>query len=427
MTKRDFFIAAMQAEMYIFRKWVISCFAMTKDDVTEAGYSKQYWLTTPTDSKQRYFYSPDTDGETVVIDDSNTSQRLFDFKERITLQPGDLPNVKEVIDTTYGNVLFNAMVLCWAFGDNIPFVKGRVKPSSIEGTIAALLSKGIITTAQYVKFMSAIGALAGFTQLCAPAASLKTMTVDPAILKRRDELFLEHADRLGDPAILAAIDKELSEMDKASFVGDSAEDFFIKGKAFDVLRKKAYVSYGEEKGFGESTGKQTIIKKSLREGLDFSEMPAIADSARAASFARGNQTALGGESVKYFYRIFQNTNIAEPDCDTKSGLWWDIDEGNWRTFVGRYMIVTDNAALPIDETIARGAIGKRVHVRSPYLCKTEEPSFCAKCAGDSLSLNPTGVHVAISDVGSTFMLVAMKQMHGVALTTVPYQMKKAIT
>lgn len=426
MNKRDFFVAALKAEMFRYKKWIISCFAFTDGDVHEAGSSKSYWLTTQPNDKKRYFFSPDDGTTLIAIEGSSVDQRLLDFKERLTLQPGDLPNVKEVTDTTYGNALFNAMVLCWAFGDEVPYQNGRVNGGALERVIAGLLSAGTVSVAQHLRYMEAMGALGGLSQLCTPSASPKTMTIDPAILKRRDELFREHADRLHDPAVMAAIDKELSAMDRASFKGDDAENFFIKAKTFDVSRKKAYISYGEEKGFGEATGQTTLIKKSLREGLDFNEMAAIADSARAGSFFRGNQTALGGESVKYFYRIFQNTKIAEDDCGSTSGLWWEVDDNNWKSFVGRYMQLP-NGPVRIDEALAKGAIGKRILVRSPFLCKTVEPSFCVKCAGDGLALNPTGVHVAVSDVGSTFMLVSMKKMHGVALSTAPYNPRKAIT
>lgn len=426
MNKWEYLALCLKHDMVIYKRWVLSCFAVTKGDTYEEGYPKKLFLTRQEGDDKRYFHDPMNEENLIPIEGSSIQARLFDFKERIKLAAGMLPNVKEPVETTVGNVIFNAAVLCFAFGDKIPFMTGEINGEKLEAKLAMMFLKGELNAEEIRRYMKSITAMAGYSQLCAPSASPQTMTVNPAILKRRDELYKQHAHELNDPAVLAGIDAELVKMDAEAFKGDPAEKFFVSSKTRSTRRKKAKISYGQEAGFAELGGEKPFIPQSLAEGLKFDQMPAIADAARSASYSRGKETALGGESVKYFYRIFQNTKIAVDDCGIKVGLTWNVTEGNYKRFLGQYLI-SNGVPVRIDETVAKASIGKTIEVRSPVLCKTIAPSFCAKCAGDTLSLNPTGVHVAISDVGSTFMLASMKAMHGKSLSTAKYNFNSAIT
>jgi hypothetical protein len=84
-------------------------------------------------------------------------------------------------------------------------------------------------------------------------------------------------------------------------------------------------------------------------------------------------------------------------------------------------------ATRLTEAMLKGMIGKKVKIRSPMLCKTAAPSFCARCVGDGFAANPTGLHIAISDVGSNFMYAFMQAVHGKALKTARYRFKHSIT
>jgi hypothetical protein len=433
LDKRTYFLKALNAEAFLYKQWILQMFAVFKPDNRNFDEREQYpyMILSGVRSREGYwsFLDPvDTNGG--IIAGSGHDKPIFDLHEKIKLKKGELPNVDRDLETTYGNVLVNMMVLCWPFGGKIPFITGQIKAGQLDSLVAAMLEDypegdaprkpDRIYVDELLKYTDAMSALGGLAQLCAPAASPKTMTVDPSVLKRRDELIREAGETIHDPAVLAKIETELIAMDRATFEGDPALKFFVKAKTFNVARKKMHIMHGAELGFGDSTKKLPVITTPLVDGIDISQMPALADSLRAGSYNRGAETALGGESVKYFYRIFQNSKVVEDDCGVKEGLSWTVTKDNASMFIGQYQIKAGQSVAMSPDDVQK-LIGSKISVRSPMLCKSVAPSFCAKCVGDILARAPTGLHIAASDVGSAFMASSMAAMHGKALTTARYQ------
>lgn len=461
MDKRSFFIEAMQSKAYLHKEWIISAFTVidnNEDDAdnldpkkakkkTRLSRDYPYKIIRLKDKKGYCFKDPVEEGTIIEIEGSDKTKPLFNLKERIVLKPGDLDNVKQEVDTLYGNALVNAIIFIYPFGDKVEFMTGRLSGSRLDKYISERLTDTPedgdprdpkkLYVDEYVKYAQAVSSLAGLAFLGVPACSPKLLTVDPKILIRRDELFEENKDNLHDPAVVARIEAELVAMDKESFKGDLAEGFLIKGSNYDVSRKRAKIMYGVETGFGDSAKGAKPVRTSLSEKWDIRQMPAMVNSLRAASYNRGNQTALGGESVKFFYRVFQNTRILEEDCGVRNGMLWDITESNYKTFVGLYPAfkdgirqtdaTTENLSKPMTEDYLKSKIGNKLLIRTPMLCKTKAPSFCARCVGAQIASSPTGVHITMSDVGSIFMLCFMKAMHGKALKTAFYDFNTSIT
>jgi len=432
MDKRQYLIEALQAGAYKRKDWIISAFSVVRN-TTAINANYPYAIVHQPNDPAVYFIDPNDPDTLTVIDGATQQQAVFGLKDRITLQPHDIPNVMQTTETNLGNVLINCMLFVYPFGGKIPFMTGRLKAGKIEALVASLLTPnpepGVerdptkIYVDEYVKYCEAVSASAGLTQLCVPSASPKTMSVDPAVLKRRDELLLEYGNQLHDPAIVARIETELTQMDREWFKGDPGEGFLLSAKSVDVSRKRAFVMVGVETGFSDTRDGVEPIKKSLNEGWDLNQMPAMVNNARSGSYNRGHETALGGESVKYFYRVFQNTRVVEDDCQTTEGLLWTITEDNYTTFAGLW--TTEGVVL--DNATTKALIGKTIKIRSPMLCRTASPSFCAKCVGNLLAANPTGLHIAASDVGSIFMSTFMGAMHGKALRTAKFDYRNAIT
>lgn len=170
-----------------------------------------------------------------------------------------------------------------------------------------------------------------------------------------------------------------------------------------------------------------LNKNSLDEGWDIRELPQMADTARSGSYARGKETALGGESVKTFYRIFQNISISDDDCKTKLGFEYLITEKDAKRYIGLNAIKPDGSTYMITAENVSPLINTKVKIRTPMLCKIKAPNFCKVCAGASLSEKPDAVHIVTSDVGSAFLNSRMSAMHGRALRTVKYDYKRLIT
>ena len=464
MDKRTFFIEAVKAGAYIRKDWVISIFAVTvlpnindvkpamqkitQDDGKEIirfedvkiGNEFFHYKLVSVDGDDEGVYFINPEGKAEKIDGVTQRKALFIGGEPLDLELGELPNVFSPQKTCYSEAIVNATIFIFPFGNRVPYMSGSLSPGKIEKAVLALLEETIpddpskrkldrIYVDELPKFGRCMTALSGFAALFAPAASERTVTVDPAVIKRRDELLEQYKDQLHDPAIFALIVKELKEMDEASFKGDPSERFFInKDKMFGINRMKTFIVIGSEAGFGDKSKGDQPITTSLAEKWDVKELPRFADVLRAGSYNRGAQTALGGESVKYFYRVFQNTQVVSKDCGVKYGFPIPVMEGFENKLIGFYPVdangKTREEAFTGEEL--KKLVGKTVSIRSPMVCKATKPSYCAICVGKALALTPTGLHIAVSDVGSTFLYAFMGAMHGKALVVARYDFKLAI-
>lgn len=445
MDRRDYFIEALQSNAFKYKEWILQLFSVTMRDDAVSPNNYPYQIVFKPDDSTVYFRDPNNNGELSVIDGATDDEPICSFKDRITLNPFDLDNVSVLTETTYGNTLLNAMLLAYPFKNKIPFLTGKLRAAAFENAVSRLLAEyppegterdpKRIYIDEYLVYANTAASLAGLSQLCTASGSAATCTISPDVIKLRDELLVQYKDQLHDPAIVAMIEERLTRLDRERIKEAGADAFFLKDKSYDVVRKRVFIMVGAETGFADTRKGIEPITKSLEEGWDLDQLPAMVNNLRHGSFSRGAETALGGESVKNFYRIFQNTTVVEQDCGSNQGLQWTITESQYKWFIGLHQILPNTefgTVRSADETRLteerlKGMIGKTIHIRSPRGCNTVEPSYCARCVGDTVALNPTGLHTTTSDVGSIFMSIFMGAMHGKALRTARYDFKSCIT
>lgn len=443
MDKREYFLAALKAGAAYRKDWVLAAFSMIMEE--EDAYTKDPYPYRIVRWNGEYrFLDPEKNGDLTLLEGTNPNEPPFHLKEKIKLKAGAIPNLKKDVETTYGNLLFNYLVLVWPFYDKIEYLEGRITAKQVEELIQKRLVdepeggapqpgdpdwKGgpdaPIYVSEYLKFSEAMFSLVGYTQLCVPSATPKALTTHPDIPKLKAKLLEENKDRLHDPAVIAKIEAELVKLDKEWLKGDPSEGFYIKKGSFDVKRKKLRLMYGAEMAFSDGS-RAELVANSLDEGWDISKMPSMMNSLREASYNRGALTALGGETVKYFLRVFQNTKIAEQDCGSKLGREKAVTEENYQRFVGFYKINPDGVERLTEENL-RKYIGRTITVRSPMYCLTPSTSYCAVCMGDANAEHPKALGALGAEVGSTFMNISMAAAHGKALAVARYDFKKSIT
>jgi hypothetical protein len=433
MKKLDLFLAAMNAELYRKRAWVISVFALTNEaseDWKKDPYPYRI-VQTPTSF---FFVDPTDVSKLVMIEDSVIGVPLFNVAEPVDLEPGMVTNLtKGKAETSYGNVLLNYAMLVYAFGKKIEFLPGKIKPTQLENLVIEKLKDNVpveernesdIYVDEYLKFCDAAFYLTAFTQICVPSASAKTLVAAPGIIEFRKKLIEENKDRLQDPVVVAKIDAALVEYDKAYMKGDIGEDFLIGGKAYAVVRKKLYGMHGAETGLEEKIDVD-LIQNSLSEGWDISKFPAMNNSLRAGSFNRGAQTMLGGESVKWLLRGSSNISVTIDDCGSVMGVKRFIDQLNFEKYIG-FSIVEEGATKLLTKENVNGYMNKEVSVRSPMFCKLTKTDFCKCCVGSRLAASPTGLSTAISEYGSSFLAIFLALSHGKALQLAKMDYKKQL-
>lgn len=446
MLKHEFYLTAMKEGAHLRKAWVIAAFSVVRTTAEPLPWDIRY---TP-DETLGYTRQPDGSFEWEALEEliqDSTPDGLMEFPtevpafvpaframEYLDLKAGDVPNLKQDVKTTYGDVLFNYRVLVYAFDDLLEYQVGPVSIKKIEKWIAANMVSDVepgeqeddakLYVRKYLRYGQAIADLAGFTQLFVPAASARSLQTHPEARQRREELLEKHKDRLHDPAVVAEIQNELVAMDRNWIKGDPSEGFFTSDKQFNTARKRQFLIHGPEAGFSEG-GSAELVVNSLDEGWDISKMPAMVNSLRAGSYYRGALTALGGESVKFFLRVFQNTYISEKDCGSTLGAVKLID-ANSRDLEGMYHITANGPELLTFESLER-LKGQRIRLRSPLYCKTAHSDFCETCMGIHNSNNPLGLGSMAAKVGSTFMSIMMASAHAKELKTAPLRVESFLT
>lgn len=436
MKTADYYLAALNAGCYKKKRWVLSVFSILIDS-KEKGEAYELVRT----EKNIFFRDPTDLKNLILLEDADVKRPLLSFKDRITCGPDVVPNMTKVTDTTCGNLLFNYYALIYALGKKIPYMEGRITPKQIEALIQPRLTSNPVNNgenydpndlnpiyvSEYKKFNRAMFGLMGFTQLCVPSATPRTMSTDPRIPEIRKKLLEKYAGRLNDPAVISLIDAELIKVDKAWMAADpdGGDGFYVNpNKSYDVVRKKVFLMHGAEAGFKEGTDVD-FIENSLNEGWDIEKLPSMVNSLREGSYNRGRDTALGGEAVKFLGRVFQNTVIAEKDCGSTMGWNKRVTEDNYVAYEGFYRITPQGPVILTAEYL-KSQIGKEIYMRTPMLCRTPKTAFCECCMGAKNALNPTSLGLLAADVGSQIMGIFMGAMHGKSLKTAKYDFKTSI-
>jgi hypothetical protein len=339
---------------------------------------------------------------------------------------GTIENLGQDVDTTYGNILANYILLIYPFGTKFPFLNKRFNAGALEQEIADRLRTNpedphdrdvnAIYVDELLKFNNAAMSLTAYTQVCVPAASEKSITPPPGIKEYRQKLLLEYADRLHDPAIIALIDKKLVEFHKEYMKGDIAEGFLITGKSYDVVRKELYLMGGAAVGLDDS-GKFELVTRSLVEGWDPNDFAILNTVSRSGSFSRGAETEKGGEETKWLFRASSNMSVTEENCGATVGVDILALPGQERSLIGFTAILNDGAQKVITKEDVGSYLGRRLMLRSPMYCRISKTDFCQVCVGPRLANNPTSLSTAVAAYGSSFMSIAMSAMHSTVLKT----------
>ena len=449
MDKRDLFLKAMKAGAYRRYKWAMSAFTLIKEDEDE-------WMKDPfpyrivQKSDGHYFIDPDNNNQLTLLEGSDSTQPIYQIKEPLTLEVGDLENVVSTVQTNYGTALINQTVLCHPFKNKIPYISERFSARKIESLIVPRLrdtpedpserEDQYIYVDEYLKYADAMFSIVAYTQISVPAHTEKSLIQCPGIYELRNQLLTEYKDRLHDPAVIAIIDAALIKHYKEWLKGDDSLGFLISKKSIDIVRKKLFMMHGAETGLEENVD-VVLIKNSLSEGWDVNSFPAMNNSLRAGAFNRGQQTELGGVAVKDLLRASSNLKITEDDCGSQLGLTIKAEVGEEDKLIGFTTIGSkiDNTKNDDGQAVIKfeqvkitdenvGAyIGKVIKLRSPMFCQLEKTDFCKVCVGDRLATSPTGLPTVVSAYGSTFLGLFMSAAHAKALTVADMDYTTAIT
>lgn len=426
MDKREYFLKSIQEGLYKEKGWMIRAFALVRENQKEEEVPD--WMLYQ--SAAGFFYKDPEQNKLVQIEHKHKGGPLIDYNDELFIAKGELPFVTSDVTTSYRRILWHAIVIYYPFGTKIPFTDKEHNLGKLEDQIAANFADDVDTPEledpkffyprQLELYYEAVAYLRGLAMLFVPAASPKSLTVDPKILKRRDEIFNDPKINMNDQAVAAQVEAELTTMDKDSFKGDPAERFLISKKDFKVIRKKRMIAVGSESSLTPDS-RTNYIPRSLDDGIDIERFPDYNNGMRSGSYKRGVETQAGGEFFKWLVRQSLNIQSNNEDCGSRFGLPDMVTDFNKTSLLG-YSIVAPKGHVVLTEDNIGSYLGKTVFLRSPGMCQEKAPDYCHVCLGPKLSANTDAIPIAFSQFGNDVMLESMGAMHGKSLEVADFDL-----
>lgn len=419
MKLRDYFILGLEEGLGEKLYWVNKLFYELHGKDKLFGYALEPYFR----EGKMYFLK---DGEEIELEDYKPGRSPLHFREPFTLNKGDILNYQDDVSivTTYGNILCNHLCLILPFGDLFKFEPGLFNPSKIEKSILDVLQddpdvidysnpikadKPNVYVWQYLMFCDHALFLTGFSNGYVTTTTEKSIMGSPDRDKVRGKWLKENQHRLTDPEAVAELSRLLKELDDEYLKGDESIGYYESSKKASDARRKMHYFFGGEDPFGDGS-KVDLIPKSLEEGFDVDKLPTMNSAARAGSYNRGAETALGGVATKVMYRMAGTIRISEDDCKSLVGVPTTVTKDNAEEIVGNSYVEGKVVKLITGAGMSE-LIGKTINIRSPITCGTEGKNICKVCAGEKLSINPAGIPAAVASMGGTMMMIFMKSMH----------------
>lgn len=438
MKKLDYLKLAFKHQCYKKRAWVMSAFALVKED--PEGYKQNPYIgrlvQDPTGVR---FYTGNSDTPLETIEDAVAGQPLFNFKEKLVVDAGFGINAQSPVETCIGNLLVNAVLLYDVFGNRFPFVTGKISIENLESTIAAKLKDNPAPEEardpknfyvdEYIKFVDNVQFVCGLSQLCVYSATQKNMVAAPGFKEFKQKLNEKYKGRLNDPVVLTQYEKELSEYDENWVKDDPTNGILMSGRVKANARRKMFLAVGSGMNIFTDSLEVKPVQTSLEEGwpTDPELFAAMLSSARSGSFSRGSETQKGGVSAKVLLRATGNFTIKGDDCGSNVGILRVFTKKIVDQLVGRSVKTSGGWKLVATPEEAGPLLDKPLLVRSPMYCHSAGDVICKTCAGEKLANNPNGLSTPITEVSAIILNTAMKAMHGKVISTAHLDIETAFS
>ena len=343
-------------------------------------------------------------------------------QDECLLHAGVLPSYKEKepLKTTIGRVYMNYLLFCDKLGDVVPYINDRLD-NKVENILKDLILRGKIKNSQGKECVENINYIANSPEFVSPNLTLKSLTTNPEVGKRRKELLEQYKDKIkaGDSIAMSEVESQLIKMDKDWLKDDPSMRYFKinEKKMFNNVRKKLLLVHGSVKKFGQA-GSFDFIPTSLEEGYQQKTLAETFNEIRDGTYSRSTETALGGEQSKTILRVFQNTRIVEKNCGSTDYLKVKVEPYNSKEYLYRNFNAGGNKLVEVTEQNYKSLEGKVVEFRSPLYCHAKG-GYCDTCMGKVFeNIGQKALATAALEIGSTILQLSMKAMHTSGVETV---------
>ena len=392
-SKKHFVNIAGAAMRVIGNEATLTMYTLTRDPVASSGtlsdaLKKELLAMDPEDLSVSWFTKNCTDH---YSKSKGEVKARININSRVTLQPKEYLNNKEVIQTTAGRIIFNKMCIEGKVDSvsgyvNMPFTKKNF------GKFVNMLSDAImedkLSTDAYAKFIHYYSFFGlKITASIAPSFSEAILKPIPEVIKRRDERIKEieaNTDLTPEQKTqeYSKLENELTDMAKGYVKDDPSMILFDSG-----ARGNFGVEYKVMSIFGglvpnTASGGHDFMTSNYMDGLKKEDIPKAGNLVVGASYPRSVATAVGGYQTKKYYSAYQSIVLDEPGTNCGSKFTIRIPRLTPKIandYMYQYMVIDGKNVCLTPENV-KDYLGKAVNFRTPMGCLGNK--ICHVCAGD---------------------------------------------
>lgn len=362
------------------------------------------------------------DGEKIDLGAYTTKEPYINIREKLTLEAGELPNVHETIETTYGILFLNYYCFIDITKERFPYVNKHLNScTSLEmdlfkqNRLPEDDPNHLSIPLHINPCRNRLQQLGTFTSLFVPAATRKIISTPKEILEKRDKLLEEYRKPDGTISVTdVTMIQNMLKQDMKEYV-ESDEDYggLITDRSWGNTLMGMNVMVGAVQRF-DKPGTYDVITDCFMDGINAKNMVSFVNISRAGSFYRGHETQLGGVKVKELQRVIDNQVVIE-DCNTPYYLEIKLNDINFSSYKGRYHMVNGEKTL-----VTQDYIGKTIKLRSPTRCGASSPNLCLTCMGEIFRGYENKIPVMSSKPASDMLNNMMKAIHDTTIRLTIY-------
>lgn len=412
MTKEAYFLEAIKFQVCLYKDFlfrlVVTLNKTLADDVP-------YVINL--NKKTKEFWCIDNEGNEVRVE-STIGEPIFKINHPMLLPGGILKNCPNEVQTTFGRIMVNKVLLSECYGDAIPYINKMFTYRDIEDIVAPILvddgkgGPGKIEVKQYKMCVTYGKLFKCLAHLVVYGATEKT-TVAPKGIKAFKEKLMKNYKKPYTAQNLFEIETALKKFDAEWLADDPSDGIVMSGKMKNLSRVKSLLVFGSGSTLGGKVSSPVIT--SLDDGVptDKYTRADMLDTVRGGSEGRGRSTVLGGVSSNYLQGATTHIVVVDKDCKTKRTVDRWLDPSRPSKWLKLNMMVGGKLVHITPEVLAKYS-GKVVRLRSPIHCSLKAGTYCRVCSGEHLYSYKDSIALVATNISSSIMGFYMKKSHSEA-------------
>lgn len=358
--------------------------------------------------------------------DKQTKQHhdpMFHPYDRLHVVKGDLKCIHEEMDTTVGLFLFNKYLIdgC-GLAPHISYLNKSMNGKDLDklgDRVGQLYMKDLIDNDTISRWITVRDTFLSMVyQIILPSLSENIMKVQPAIVKKMDELLEKYKTEIdaGDLVTMNKVQSELVNYARDLLQDDESMILYMSGSKPEFSNNYKVLSIMRGPMKNEVTGKYEFVTSNLVGGIKKEDIPVSANTILAGEYSTAISTATYGYQSKRILYFMQGETVGEKgsDCGSKATMKMAATKrlaDEYRYFVegGKLMQLTP-------ENISKYE-GRMLRFRTPMACKRDNGP-CNICCGDyPYLLGIQNIGLMATKITSILLNASTKRKHNLQFKT----------